>query len=39
MYPVVTVLLAAAVLRERLRPPQLAGVVLALGGIAAVAAG
>jgi drug/metabolite transporter (DMT)-like permease len=39
MYPVVTVLLAAGVLRERLRPPQLAGVVLALGGIAAVAAG
>jgi uncharacterized membrane protein len=39
MYPVATVLLAAAVLHERLRPPQLAGVVLALGGIAAVAAG
>ncbi|HEU4974743.1 MAG TPA: DMT family transporter [Baekduia sp.] len=39
MYPVVTVLLAAAFLGERVRPPQLAGVVLALGGVAAVAAG
>jgi drug/metabolite transporter (DMT)-like permease len=39
MYPVATVLLAAAFLHERLRGPQLAGVVLALGGIAAVAAG
>jgi drug/metabolite transporter (DMT)-like permease len=39
MYPVATVLLAAAVLHERLRPPQLVGVVLALTGVAAVATG
>jgi drug/metabolite transporter (DMT)-like permease len=39
MYPVVTVLLAAAVLHERLLPPQLAGVALALAGVALVAAG
>jgi drug/metabolite transporter (DMT)-like permease len=39
MYPVMTVLLAAAVLHERVRPPQLVGIGLALGGVAAVAAG
>ncbi|QEC47172.1 DMT family transporter [Baekduia soli] len=38
MYPVVTVLLAAAVLGERLRAAQLLGVTLALTGVAAVAA-
>lgn len=39
MYPVITVLLAAAVLHERVRAPQLVGIVCALGGIGAVAAG
>jgi drug/metabolite transporter (DMT)-like permease len=39
MYPVVTVLLAAAVLHERLRASQLAGVGTALGGVALVVAG
>ena len=39
MYPVATVVLAAVILHERLARPQLAGVVLALGGIVAVAAG
>jgi drug/metabolite transporter (DMT)-like permease len=39
MYPVMTVLLAAAVLHERLRGAQLAGVGLALSGVALVAAG
>jgi drug/metabolite transporter (DMT)-like permease len=39
LYPVVTVLLARAVLGERVAPAQRAGVVLALGGVAAIAAG
>jgi drug/metabolite transporter (DMT)-like permease len=39
MYPVVTVLLAAAVLHERVRAPQVVGIVLALGGVTLVAAG
>jgi drug/metabolite transporter (DMT)-like permease len=39
MYPVMTVLLAAAVLHERVRPPQVVGIVSALGGVALVAAG
>jgi drug/metabolite transporter (DMT)-like permease len=39
MYPVVTVLLAAAVLHERVRAPQIVGIVCALGGVGAVAAG
>jgi drug/metabolite transporter (DMT)-like permease len=39
MYPVATVLLAAAVLHERVRAPQLVGIVCALGGVGAVAAG
>lgn len=39
MYPVMTVLLAAVVLHERVRGPQVVGIVLALGGVGAVAAG
>ncbi|MBI5106955.1 MAG: EamA family transporter [Solirubrobacterales bacterium] len=39
MYPVVTVMLAAAVLKERVRPDQLAGIGGALTGVAMVAAG
>jgi drug/metabolite transporter (DMT)-like permease len=39
LYPVVTVLLARALLGERVAPAQRAGVALALGGVAASAAG
>jgi drug/metabolite transporter (DMT)-like permease len=39
MYPVMTVVLAATVLKERVRGPQVVGIVLALGGVGAVAAG
>jgi drug/metabolite transporter (DMT)-like permease len=39
MYPVATVLLAAALLHERLRRSQLTGVALAMSGVALVAAG
>lgn len=38
LYPVTTILLAWVVLRERLRPIQLTGVVAALAGIALIAA-
>jgi drug/metabolite transporter (DMT)-like permease len=39
LYPVMTVLLAYVVLRERLTPLQIAGVGIALAGVAAISAG
>jgi drug/metabolite transporter (DMT)-like permease len=39
LYPVVTVLLARAILAERVRPLQELGILLALGGIVLIAAG
>lgn len=39
LYPVVTVLLAGLVLRERLRPIQLAGVVVTMIGVGFISAG
>jgi drug/metabolite transporter (DMT)-like permease len=38
LYPVVTVLLAAAVLRERVAPMQRAGIVLTLAGVVLISA-
>jgi uncharacterized membrane protein len=39
LYPVATVLLARAVLKERIRPAQAAGIVTALMGVGLIAAG
>jgi drug/metabolite transporter (DMT)-like permease len=39
LYPVVTILLARAILAERLRPVQNVGVVLAMAGVVAIATG
>jgi drug/metabolite transporter (DMT)-like permease len=39
LYPIVLVVLAYAFLKERISPPQLAGVALALAGVALISAG
>ena len=39
LYPVMTLILARAVLGERIRPVQQAGVAAALAGVAMIAAG
>jgi drug/metabolite transporter (DMT)-like permease len=39
LYPVVTILLARLVLRERVRPAQRVGVAIALAGVALISAG
>lgn len=39
LYPVVTVALAAVILHERMKPVQVAGVVLAFAGVGLIAAG
>ena len=39
LYPVVTILLARAILSERVRPSQQAGIVLVMAGVAGIAAG
>jgi drug/metabolite transporter (DMT)-like permease len=39
LYPVVLVLLARVVLAERIARPQLAGVAVALAGVALISAG
>jgi EamA domain-containing membrane protein RarD len=39
LFPVVTVLLARAVLKERLRPVQIAGVVVTMLGVTLISAG
>jgi drug/metabolite transporter (DMT)-like permease len=38
LYPLTTVLLARALLKERLDAPRLAGVVAVLGGVALISA-
>jgi drug/metabolite transporter (DMT)-like permease len=39
LYPVVTIFLARAILSERVRPSQQAGIVLVMAGVAGIAAG